>query len=97
MKLTYEDKKKLFDLNNQFLDPIIAIEDDDWKLPDDVLKIFYAVYNLIEAFSGRDKTVFGDSSIYISINQAIDSLETSKTLTEEEIKEILDKYKIQSE
>jgi hypothetical protein len=73
----------------QFDDPIIALQDTDWELPNEVQKTFYAVYNLIDTLMGKKKTVFEESSIYVSINQAIDALETSKTLTFDEINKIL--------
>jgi hypothetical protein len=52
-------------------------------------RTFYSVFNLIEACLGRRQTSFGDLTVYVSINQAADALETSKGLTFEEITEIL--------
>src|SRR5258706_3910399 len=82
-------RKKLLELRRQFDDPIVALQDTDWELPDEVQKTSYAVYNLIDTLKGKEQTVFGDSTIYVSINQAVDALQTFKMLTVYEINEIL--------
>jgi len=84
-----DEQEKLLKLSKQFTEPIVAIQNLEWKLPDEVLKTFYAVYNLLETVIGEKKTTFGDSTIYVSINQAIDALDSSKTLTEQQIKKFL--------
>jgi hypothetical protein len=74
-----------------FIDPITAIQDDDWKLPAAVEKIFFSVYNLLNAIFNTD-----DNSVnyyYTSINQAIDVIDSEKLLSEEEIKLILSELK----
>jgi hypothetical protein len=78
-------KSRQMSLLKQFEDPVIALQDMDWKLPDEVQKTFYAIYNLLEASIGKEQTTFNEPTIYISINQAIDALETSKEMTFEEI------------
>lgn len=85
--------KELKEISGQFDDPIVALQDTDWELPDEVKKTFYAVYNLIETLLGKEKTVFDESTIYVSINQAIDALETSKSITSGDINKILDDIK----
>ncbi len=86
-------KSELTEIRRQFDDPIVALQDTDWELPNEVQKTFYAVYNLIDYLLGKEKTVFDESTIYVSINQAVDALETSKTLTFDEISKILDEIK----
>jgi hypothetical protein len=80
-------------LYKKFIDPIVALQDDDWELPDEVLKTFYSVYILIEALIDNEKPVFGNSSLYVSINHSIDALVYSKTLSTDEINGILDSFK----
>ncbi len=89
LKKFIDGKKELLELRRQFDDPIVALQDTDWELPDEVQKIFYAVYNLIDTLVGKEQTVFGDSTIYVSINQVLNALQTSKMLTVDEIKVIL--------
>ena len=84
---------ELREIRRQFDDPIVALQDTDWQLPDEVQKTFYAVYNLIDTLLVKEKTVFDESTIYVSINQAADALETSKTLTFDDINQILDDIK----
>jgi hypothetical protein len=74
-----------------FIDPITAIQDDDWKLPAAVEKIFFSVYNLLNAIINTN-----DNSVkyyYTSINQAIDVIDSEKLLSEKEIKLIIEQYK----
>src|SRR6476620_4106886 len=78
-------KDKLLKLYSCFSDPVIALRDTDWELPHPVEKAFYSIYNLLAAIVDEKKTVFGVSTIYVSINQAIDSLETSAILSETQI------------
>ena len=41
-------KTQLKKLLDEFCDPIVALQDDDWELPEEVRFVFYAVYNLLE-------------------------------------------------
>jgi len=84
-----KSKEILFNLREQFDDPIVALQDTDWELPGEVQRTFYSVFNLLEACLGNTENSFGDLTIYVSINQAIDALDISKTLTFEEIKEMI--------
>ena len=79
----------LLSLSRQFSDPIVALQDIDWELPNEVEKSFYAVHNLLDAALGKEMTAFNESTIYVTINQAIDALDSSKTMTEEEIRKVL--------
>jgi hypothetical protein len=79
----------LLSFDKQFSDPIVALQDTDWELPNEVERTFYAVHNLLDAAIGKERTVFNEATIYVTINQAIDALDSSKTLTEEKINEIL--------
>jgi hypothetical protein len=76
-------------LANEFSEPIVALQDADWKLPNTVLMSFYSIYNLLDAALGRQKTVFDETTIYITINQAISALESSQACTIEEIKDLV--------
>jgi len=88
-----DEKLKLRKLSNQFDDPIAALQDSDWEPPYEVQMIFYAVYNLIRFVLGKETTSFNESIIYVSINQAVDALETSKTMTFDELNKILNDIK----
>jgi hypothetical protein len=79
----------LLSLSRQFSDHILALQDLDWELPNEIERIFYSVYNLLDSALGKEKTVFNETTIYVTINQAIDALSSSKLMTEAEIREIL--------
>lgn len=89
IKKVFIGKTKLQKLSKEFDDPIVALQDLDWELPYEVYTFFYSVHNLLETLLGKELSVFGESVIYVSINQAIDALETSKTLTIDQINDIL--------
>ena len=79
----------LLSLSRQFSDPIVALQDLDWKLPYEVERTFYSVYNLLDSTLGKEKTAFYEKTIYVTINQAIDALSSSNLMNEKEIREIL--------
>ena len=79
----------LISLSRQFSDPIVALQDLDWELPNEMERTFYSVHNLLASALGKEKTVFNESTIYVSINQAIDALSISKLMTEAEIRKII--------
>ncbi len=80
---------ELISLSRQFSDPIVALQDHDWELPNEIKKTFYSVHNLLDSVLGKEKTVFNETTIYVTINQAIDALLSSKLMTEKEIRKIL--------
>jgi hypothetical protein len=79
----------LLSSDRQFNDPIVALQDTDWELPYEVERSFYAVHNLLNAALGIEKTVFNETTIYVAINQAVDALACSNTMTEEQIRKII--------
>ena len=50
---------------------------------------FYSIHNLLDAALGKERTVFDETTMYVTVNQAIDALESSKSFTTEEIKIML--------
>ena len=76
-------------LKGRFSDPVVALQDLDWELPNPVLMAFYSIHNLLDAVLGKEATAFDESMIYVTVNQAIQALESSKLYTTEEIKSIL--------
>ena len=88
-----KDKDALMNLYSCFEDPIVALQDFDWELPDSVKQIFYSMYNLTGWIIKKDSNTDGDSCLYISINQSIDAIENTGILSEDEIKQILQNTK----
>jgi hypothetical protein len=85
--------EKLIKLYKEFQDPVVALQDSDWELYDEAEKCFYSVYNLLEYVICSKQNNNDESTLYVSINQAIDALETSGTMKPDEIKYILQEFK----
>jgi hypothetical protein len=83
----------LLPLYRRYREPIVALQDNDWELPSEVERLFFAVYNLLDATLERERTSFSEETIYVAINQAIDALSSSKTITDDGIREIVEKTK----
>ena len=85
--------KKLIELKEEFIDPIVALQALDWEIPKSAQLIFYSAYNLVESLTGRKATFNGDSIIFISINQSIDAITREKIKTFEDINNLLKENK----
>ena len=83
-------EKRIKSLCNNFIDPIVALQDDDWKLPEPAEKIFYSAYNLLNAITSVN--IERANYYFISINQVIEIIDSEKILNEEEIKSIMKNY-----
>lgn len=79
-------------IQNEFSDPIVALQDEDWELPNAVQKTFYSFYNLTEALAGNGTTMFGEETIYVSVNQAVDALRQEDLINDDLLKEIMTRY-----
>jgi len=86
-------QNELQKLKDDFNDPIVALQDLDWKIPKHIELIFYSAYNLTEKMNGKSKTSFGDEQLYLVINQICNGLSTSKKINFNQINEILKKFK----
>src|SRR5688572_7266621 len=80
-----KDNSKLLKLYSYFDDPIVALQDSDWELPEQVKKTFYSVYNLIGSIIYKNITAIDESRLYVSINQVIDAIKTADILSENQI------------
>jgi hypothetical protein len=75
-------------LEDEFTDPIIALQDQDWDLPDAVRLTFYAFYNLVCGVKEK-YSVFNELSNYVSVNQALDALMSAGKITQKEARELV--------
>jgi hypothetical protein len=76
-------------LRHEFLEPIVALQDMDWELPQTVQLAFYAVSNLVDGLTGTETTVHGEGIRYVVANQAIDALQREGRVQRPEIHAIL--------
>ncbi len=86
-------KLELEKLLETYVEPIVALQDEDWIIPQNIKLIFYSAYNLMCKLNGETKTIFGENQTYLTVNQAIDAILKSKILSEYQIFEILEKHK----
>jgi len=81
-------QQNLLKLFSYYRDPVVALQDIDWEFPYIPERIFYSVYNLIRSIVEEKLKVF---TISVSINQAIDAIQNAGLLTDDQIRQILDK------
>lgn len=63
-------QQPLEDILSEYLEPIVALQDDDWQLPNFAKMAFYSVWNLLEGVKNQtDNRIFA-----ISISQACEAL-----------------------
>ena len=82
-------KHKFSILQEEYLEPITALQDLDWEIPEEPKSILYSAYNLLEKLAGKEKTVFNELTIYVSINQSIDAIQRKNIISTDKIKTIL--------
>lgn len=61
-------------LRSTILDPVVALQDGDLELPENVLKTLYAAYNLIDHVCGFVNAKGKPGLLAIVANQAVDAL-----------------------
>lgn len=79
------DETKFAQLKDEWWTPIRGLEwEEDWFVPDELKLLVFSISNLLNAATGMKETVFKESTIYVSINQSIDALTSSKKMTIDE-------------
>ena len=76
-------------IEQEFWEPITALQDLDWEIPEPPKLVFYSAYNLIEKLAGKENSVLGELIIYVSINQSIDAIQRKGIISNEEVREIV--------
>lgn len=89
-----ENIRKLLE---EYSEPITALQDLDWELPNEVRLTFYSIKNLLTKISGQNTSNFNKPLLYVAINQAIDAIYTAKIMTIDEVKNIFDTRKQKKE
>ena len=74
-------KKKSSSINQSYLEPIIAMQDDDLEFPEHIEYAYYSIYNLYEKYGQG-----AEMDDWIIVNQAL----SSEKLSEDGYKEKLD-------
>ena len=89
-----KDSKKIKQCNDDFIGPLIAMQDGNWHATYPVKKVFLAVYNILKGILDQDNIPALKSLLALSINQSLDCLDVSKLYSREEIENFLELYKI---
>ncbi|MEP5338291.1 MAG: SMI1/KNR4 family protein [Algibacter sp.] len=79
-------------LLKEYLEPRVALIDEDFGLPKNVELIFLSAYYLTEFLTGKKQSGLDGNNTYVSIRYSIDSITDDGIKTELEIKNILDEY-----
>lgn len=78
-------RRELVGIQAEFDDPVTALQDSDFDLPPAVKLTFYSAHNLMDELLKGGKTAFGNSHVYVAINQAVDALEHSGLMSDKSI------------
>lgn len=91
-----ENNKDIINSYNEFIAPLIALQDGNWAVVYPVKKIFLAVYNILKAIAEQENITVMKNLFALSINQSLDCLDMCKLYSSEEIKTFLHSYRVQS-
>ncbi len=67
--LEEQREKRLKELHDEFIEPVVALQDFDIGFPQKSERAFYSIYNFLEALIKKEDELFA-----ISINQAHEAL-----------------------
>ncbi|RYY68201.1 MAG: hypothetical protein EOO13_12955 [Chitinophagaceae bacterium] len=88
-----ENTSAITNCYNEFVSPLVALQDGNWALTYPVKKIFLSVYNILKAVVEQDQLPVVKSLLSLSINQSLDCLDMCKLYSVEEIKAFIASYK----
>lgn len=91
-----ENNKGIINCYNEFVAPLIALQDGNWAVIYPVKKIFLAVYNILKAIAEQENITVMKNLFALSVNQSLDCLDMCKLYSSEEIKTFLHPYRVQS-
>lgn len=79
---THYEAHKFESLNEELWIGLRGLQwEEEWSVPKEVKLLVFSISNLLEATMGKDQTRYKESYIYVSVNQSVDSLVTSKRMT----------------
>lgn len=72
-------------ISERYLEPITALQDDDWSLPDDPQYAFYAIYNTFRKYA-----VGKEIDDWLIVNQALSSFGENSAEAETTFEKVMD-------
>lgn len=88
--------KEISNSCNEFIAPLVALQDGHWKVAYPVKKIFLAVYYILKAITEQDNIPVTKNLLSASINQSLDCLDMCKLYSREEIRNFLHAFRVRS-
>jgi len=85
--------KKIHQCNDNFVGPLIAMQDGYWPATYPVKKIFLSVYNILQSIMEQDNIPGMKNLLATSINQSLECLDVSKLYSQDEINSFLEMYR----
>jgi|GEM_PF-5035067 len=79
---------------NEFVEPIVALQDGLWTPPFPVKKIFFSMYYILKSMVERTDEASQREYLSISIAHAFDSLDMTRLYNSKEINAFIDSYKV---
>lgn len=92
-KLADSENKNIKELYNDFVNPVIALQDGIWITPYPVKKIFLSVYYLLKSIVEKNNSGDEENFLSIAISCAIECLELSKLYSSDEVTSFLAMHK----
>ena len=90
-----ESNKDIINSYNEFVGPLVALQDGNWAVTYPVKKIFLSVYNILKGITEQEDISVMKNLFALSINQSLDCLDMCKLYSREEIKYFLQSYRVQ--
>ena len=78
--------------HDQFISPVMALTDGHWKLPYEVKKVFYAVFQILKGIIDDDNPIT-NIEFSNSINNSLEVIDIADLLSEKQVHDILEPYK----
>ncbi len=88
-----ENNKNIVSCYNEFLGPLVALQDGNWAIPYPVKRIFLSVYNILKGITQQEDKRSTRSLLALSINQSLDCIDMCKLYNREEINSFLEPYR----
>jgi hypothetical protein len=90
-----QNSKAITACYNEFVAPLVALQDGNWMVTYHAKKIFMAVYNILKAITEQADISTVKSLLSVSINQSLDCIDMSRLYSKEEMITFLQSYRDQ--
>ncbi|MEO5888598.1 MAG: hypothetical protein ABIQ31_00035 [Ferruginibacter sp.] len=78
---------------NQFIGPVIALQDGNWAPPYAVKKIFLSCYIILKGIAENNKANYNENFFAVAIDHSLDCIDIAKLYTNMQVEQILSGYR----